>query len=57
MITVHIREKDYTYTDRLTLTVPTYADVDVIEQMLTNYSNGEYCIATEQGKEKEDDKA
>ena len=57
MITVHIRDKGITYTDRLTLTVPTFADVGAIEQMLINYSNGEYYIAAEQDgrKEKADD--
>lgn len=51
MIKVHIRDKGITYTDRLTLSVPSFADVDAINQMLTNYTNGEYYIAAE-----EDDK-
>lgn len=51
MITVHIRDKGITYTDRLTLTVPSFTDVDAIQQMLTNYTDGEYYIAAE-----EDDK-
>ena len=64
MIKVHIRDKGITYTDRLTLTVPSFADVDAIQQMLTNYTDGEYYIAAEQEdkkdevkKETKDDKA
>lgn len=59
MIKVHIRDKGITYTDRLTLSVPSFADVDVINQMLTNYTNGEYYIAAEEDdkEEGEDDKA
>lgn len=59
MIKVHIRDKGITYTDRLTLSVPSFADVDAIDQMLTNYSSGEYYIAAEEDdkEEDEDDKA
>jgi len=59
MIKVHIRDKGITYTDRLTLSVPSFADVDAINQMLTNYTNGEYYIAAEEDykEEDEDDKA
>jgi hypothetical protein len=55
MIKVHIRDKGITYTDRLTLSVPSFADVDAINQMLTNYSNGEYYIAAEQDNKEEDE--
>lgn len=51
MITVHIRENGVTYTDKLTLSVPSFADVDAINQMLTNYTNGEYYIAAEEEKD------
>ena len=54
MITVHIRDKGITYTDRLTLTVPSFADVDAIQQMLTNYTDGEYYIAAEQEDKKDE---
>ena len=61
MIKVHIRDKGITYTDRLTLSVPSFADVDAINQMLTNYTDGEYYIAAEEDdkdeEEDEDDEA
>jgi len=59
MIKVHIRDKGITYTDRLTLSVPSFADVDAINQMLTNYTNGKYYIAAEEDDKEdgEDDKA
>ena len=53
MIKVHIRDKGITYTDRLTLSVPSFADVDAINQMLTNYTNGEYYIAAEEDDKEE----
>jgi hypothetical protein len=55
MIKVHIRDKGITYTDRLTLSVPSFADVDAINQMLTNYTNGEYYIAAEEDDKEEDE--